>query len=102
MEAYAPNDFPFKDIIYAACEIKKNCKIPVFAVNQIRTAEHAQGVLSLTDVDMVDIGRSTLVDYNWVNKEKNGIKPDPCFGCKECKWFLDGKKCLGRLQSSKC
>lgn len=100
IEPYAPKDFPYKDIVYAAGEIKKNCGIPVFAVNQIRTAEQAQGVLSLTNVDMIDIGRSILVDYNWANKVKNGITPNPCFGCKECKWFPDGQKCPGRLRSS--
>ncbi len=101
LELYAPKDYPYKDIIYAAGEIKKNCTIPVFAVNRIRTADEAQGVLSLTDVDMIDIGRSILVDYHWANKVKDGILPNPCLGCKECRWYPDGQKCPGRLRSSK-
>ncbi len=97
---FAPKDFPYKDIIYAAGEIKKRCKAPVFAVNQIRTVEQAQGVISTTGVDMVDIGRATLVDYKWANKARENIAPDPCFGCKECKWYPDGAKCPGRLRKA--
>ena len=100
-EPFAPEGFPYQDIIYAAGEIKKQCHVPVFAVNQIRTAEQAQGVLDLTDVDMVDIGRAMLVDYQWANKVKTGSTPDPCLGCKTCRWYPDGAKCPGRLKASK-
>lgn len=92
----APADFPYKDIIYAAGEIKKQVGAPVFAVNSIRTGEQAQGVLSLTDVDAVDVARALLVDYEWVNKVRGGIEPDMCLGCPRCVWGRDGAKCPGR------
>lgn len=94
-EPEAPADFPYKDVIYAAGEIKKNVSVPVFAVNSIRTAEQAQGVLDTTDVDGVDLARAMLVDPNWSNKVRDGIAPDPCIGCPQCRWGRDGANCPG-------
>lgn len=91
-----PADFPYKDVIYAAGEIKKHVSKPVFAVNSIRTGEVAQGVLTLTDVDAVAVARALLVDYEWVNKVRDGIEPDMCLGCPRCTWGRDGAKCPGR------
>lgn len=96
-----PGGFPYRDVVYAAGEVKKACSLPVFAVNQIRTPQEAQGVLERTDVDMTDIGRAMLVDYEWANKAKNGETPDPCIGCGDCKWFPDGAKCPGRIRAAR-
>lgn len=93
-----PADYPFKDIIYAAGEFKKQCKVPVFAVNSIRTPADAQSVLEITDVDMVDIGRSILVDPDWPLKAKNEIEPGKCLGCKVCQWRIDYTKCPGLIK----
>lgn len=90
-----PEGFPFKDIVYAAGEFKKHASIPVFAVNSIRTPDDAKKVIELTDVDMVNIGRSILVDPAWTKKMKEGIEPGKCLGCKVCQWRLDYKKCPG-------
>lgn len=93
-----PKGFPFKDVVYAAGEFKKQSNVPVFAVKEIRTPQDAQKVLELTDVDMVDIGRSTLVDPNWANKAKRGEETGVCLGCKICQWRVDVSRCPGRIK----
>lgn len=90
-----PEAFPFKDIIYAAGEFKKQLNIPVFAVNSIRTSEDAKKVIELTDVDMVNIGRSILVDPSWVEKVREGIEPGKCLGCRVCQWRFNYQNCPG-------
>lgn len=96
-DLYVPEGFPFKDVIYAAGEIKKTVGIPVFAVNSIRTGTQAKEVLELTNVDMVDVGRSQLSDYEWVNKIQTGKTPNKCLNCSDCKWFDDGSKCPAHI-----
>lgn len=92
-----PADFPLKDIIYAAGEVKKQVSIPVFAVNSIRTGAQAQLALELTDVDGIDIGRACLVDPAWANKVQANEAPIPCLSCKRCHWGPDGSRCAGKL-----
>jgi 2,4-dienoyl-CoA reductase-like NADH-dependent reductase (Old Yellow Enzyme family) len=92
-DAFAPKDFPYEDRIYAAAEIKKKVSVPVFAVGSIRTPEAAEGVLKDTEVDMVDIGRSMLVDLEWANKALKAQLPGYCVGCAECKW--NSGQCAG-------
>lgn len=86
-EPFCPVDFPYKDIVWAAGEIKKNVNVPVFAVNSITTPEEAKGILEITDVDMVDIGRSMLIDPDWANKALRGEKTGRCLKCKNCLMF---------------
>jgi 2,4-dienoyl-CoA reductase-like NADH-dependent reductase (Old Yellow Enzyme family) len=93
-----PKDYPFKDIIYAAQKIKEAVSIPVFAVNGINSSELADKILEQTDVDMVDIGRGTLVNYNWVNDAKAGRDVGTCLYCKTCMWRVDPMKCPGKLK----
>ena len=101
-EPFAPQGSTVKDVIFAAGEIKKACKIPVFAVNGINSPEVAEHVLAATGVDMVDIGRGVLVDYNWANKALSGKKPGVCIGCATCMWRTDEPfKCPGRLAVQK-
>lgn len=99
-----PSDFPYKDIIYAAGEIKKAVNVPVFAVNTIDTPAIAKGVLELTDVDMVDIGKSMMVDPDWANKALAGAEPGHCLHCPYCTWFANpdtdcpGQKLLAKTK----
>ena len=95
-EPFKPEDFPYADVIYAAGEIKKNVSCPVFAVNGIRSAADARGVLELTGVDMVDIARGMLVNPNWANDAKAGLDTGKCLECKDCFWRSDPYKCPGR------
>jgi NADPH2 dehydrogenase len=98
-DEYAPVDFPYENRIYAAMEIKKKVSVPVFAVGNIRTLEDALGVLNDTCVDMVDIGRSMLVDPEWTSKALKGQKPGFCVGCPSCKW--NNGQCAGEMLMEK-
>ena len=93
----APEHLPYDILCYAAGEIKKAVSVPVFAVRNICTPDDAKAVLEGTDVDMVDVARSTLVDFNWAKKTLNGEIPGKCLHCKRCMWYSDPEKCAGRL-----
>lgn len=95
-EPFRPDDFPFSDRIYAAQEIRKNISIPVFVVGEIATPEQAEKILQTTGVDMVDIGRGSLVNPNWANDAANGRPVGACLYCKICMWRVDAEKCPGR------
>jgi len=95
-EPEKPVGFPYKDVVWAAGEIKRHVNCPVFAVNSIRTAEEARGALELTGVDMVDVARGMLANPWWVNDVKAGKKPSSCLWCKECFWRTTPEKCPGR------
>lgn len=97
-EPTVPQDYPFKDVIYAAQKVKEVVSIPVFAVNGINSPELAERILEYTNVDMVDIGRGTLVNYNWANDAKAGRDIGTCLYCKTCMWRVDPAKCPGRLK----
>lgn len=96
-EPCAPEEFPYKDVIHAAGEIKKHVSVPVFAVNGIADARMAEDILERTGVDMVDIGRGVLVNYNWANDAKEGKDTGRCLHCRECQWRVDAEKCAGRV-----
>lgn len=100
-EAEKPADFPYKDIIYAAGEIKKQVSIPVFAVNGIRVPEDARGALELTQVDMIDVGRSSLANPEWAADALAGRKTDKCVDCSVCQWRINPDRCAGRLLHEK-
>ncbi len=93
-----PEAYPFKDIIYAAQKIKEAVSVPVFAVNGINNPKLAEEILEQTNVDMVSIGRGTLVNYNWGNDAKAGRDVGSCLYCKTCMWRIDPTKCPGRLK----
>ena len=102
-EPYAPEGYPFDTRIYAAEEIKKKVSIPVFAVGNIHTPETAKAVLEKTNVDMVDVGRSMLVDPDWAIKAQNGEMPGYCVNCPACKWNSNacpGQKRMEQLKES--
>ena len=95
-EPCKPDDFPYRDVIYAAGEIKKNVSCPVFAVYGIQSAADARGVLELTGVDMADIARGMLVNPNWANDAKAGRDTGKCLDCAVCLWRADFRRCPGR------
>ena len=96
MEMNAPGDPKLSAAVRAAGAIKSAAKIPVFAVDGIRTPEDAERVLAETGVDMVDIGRSALVDPAWANKALAGKQTGRCLGCRVCQWRVDPSRCPGR------
>ena len=95
-EPCKPEGFPYADVIYAAGEIKKNVSCPVFAVNGIRSAADARGVLEFTGVDMADVARGMLVNPNWANDAKAGLDTGRCLECADCFWRSEPLKCPGR------
>ena len=101
MDLTAPGDPDLMDIVRAAGAIRKAVDVPVFAVGGIRLPEDAQRVLRETNVDMVDVGRSALVDPEWPNRARRGEKPGKCLDCKVCQWRLDREKCPGRKMLEK-
>lgn len=95
-EPYVEAEYPFNDLIYAAHQIRKNVSVPVFAVQKITSGEQAEAILKHTKVAMCDIGRGTLVNYNWANDVKANRDPGTCLYCKECMWRKDPGLCVGR------
>ena len=95
-EPVKPDDFPYRDVIYAAGEIKKSVSCPVFAVYGIQNAADARGVLELTGVDMADVARGMLVNPNWANDAKEGRDTGKCLNCASCLWRSDYINCPGR------
>ncbi len=97
MEMDIPETWEFSGAAWGAGEIKKEVSIPVFAVDGICTPKQAQDILDLTDVDMIDIGRSALADYDWAKKALAGEEPGYCLHCKVCRWRDNKDLCAGHL-----
>jgi 2,4-dienoyl-CoA reductase-like NADH-dependent reductase (Old Yellow Enzyme family) len=95
-EPDVPAGWPYSDRAWGASRIKPVVSAPVFAVGGIRTPEQAQGVLDSAGVDMVDIGRSALVDPGWPATALAGGTPGACVHCKSCFWRFDPEGCPGR------
>lgn len=95
-EPFKPDEYPYKDIIYAADMISNKVNIPVFAVNGIDNKELAQNILDTTNITLIDVGRMNLVNYNWVNDIQNNKYAGKCFNCLRCLWNSDSTKCPGR------
>lgn len=95
MDTSAPGDPSLPDTIRAADAIKRAVEVPVFAVGHIRLPGDAERVLRETGVDMVDVGRSALVDPAWADKARRGQIPGKCLDCKVCQWRIDPNRCPG-------
>lgn len=92
-----PEGYPYAEAVYGAEQIKKAVSVPVFAVYGIKDGETAERILGDTGVEMVDIGRGVLVNYNWANDVKEGRDPGKCLECKTCMWRVDPDRCAGKL-----
>ncbi|WP_296558067.1 FAD-dependent oxidoreductase [uncultured Acetobacterium sp.] len=71
---------------HLADAVRKNVKIPVIAVNNIKDPETAEQLLQDGVCDFVGVARGTLADPYWVKKAKEG-KSDQirkCIGCLNC------------------
>lgn len=81
----------------AAGMIKQAVSVPVFTVGHIDDPNMAERILTELDVDMIAVGRSSLVDPNWTNHVARGDTPGACRFCKTCQWRKDPNKCPGRI-----
>lgn len=96
MDLTVPGDERFHLLLRAAGAIKKQVSVPVFGVQCIRTPEQAADAVETLGLDMIDVGRSALVDPAWPRKAISGQVPGKCLGCKVCQWRIDPEKCAGR------
>lgn len=96
MDLIVPGEERFHPLLRAAGAIKKQVSVPVFGVQCIRTPEQAADAVETLGLDMIDVGRSALVDPAWPRKAISGQVPGKCLGCKVCQWRIDPEKCAGR------
>lgn len=89
----APAGSEYNWIVFCGIEIKKHVKVPVIAVNEIRTPERAAYLIENGMADFTAIGRGHLADPEWANKAEHNIEVTSCLKCKRCWWFTDGSKC---------
>jgi NADPH2 dehydrogenase len=92
-----PADFPFSQLAWLGCEVKKNTEIPVIAVGGLNDPAKAQRLVAEGWADFAAVGRGMLVDPEWANKVLAGQKVSPCLDCKAgCRWFNKHEKCPGK------
>ena len=71
---------------HLASAIRKNVKIPVIAVNNIKTPDVAEQLLEEGVCDFIGVGRALLADPEWSNKAERGESEyiRKCIGCLYC------------------
>lgn len=86
-EGYAPEGFKCSEAVYGASVIKKELpNMPVFGVHNINSREDVINALE-TGIDMVDIGKASLVDPSFANHVLNDEAYGQCLHCKNyCRW----------------
>ena len=88
-----PIDFPFDEKIYAASLVKNQTQLPVICVGNIVGGQQGEAILKAGYADMIAVGRGHLCDPEWANKALDGVQPNPCLRCRQCMWYMDGRKC---------
>ncbi|HDP75421.1 MAG TPA: NADH:flavin oxidoreductase [Bacteroidales bacterium] len=89
-----PNGFAFNHVVYMGTEVKKHVTVPVMVVNQIKSPERANMLLSNGLADTVAIGRDMLTDPDWVAKAKTGEAINLCVDCQpRCKRYTKPELC---------
>ena len=100
-ETTLPQGYPYWDIIYAAEQIKAAVSVPVFAANGITSPEMAENILNDTKVDMIDIGRGFMVNFDWAKDAMAGLETGQCLRCKVCMLYTEPERCPGRILTAK-
>ena len=88
-----PGSFDYNWICYGGTQIKTKVKVPVIVCNGIRTPERASYLIENGLADFAAIGKSMLVDPDWVNKAQRKETPIPCIECKICSHFRAESAC---------
>ena len=96
-----PADFPYNEVVYTGCQIKKHVNIPVIVVNDIRTMNRGTYLLENDLCDFVAYGRPFLADENFMAESIVDPAYDPCLRCKRCHWFENIDKCPGQIKAKK-
>jgi 2,4-dienoyl-CoA reductase-like NADH-dependent reductase (Old Yellow Enzyme family) len=94
-DIHISEDYQFSNAVYAAQKIKELVSVPVFAVHKITSAKVAEEILNETKVDLVDMGKGSIINPNWANDAKEGIDTGKCFYCSKCMWFGQARSCPG-------
>lgn len=90
--------FPFSELAWLGCEIKKQVQLPIIAVGELNDPAKARRLIEEDWADFAAVGRGMLVDPDWPNKALAGEPVIPCLDCKAgCRWFNKHEKCPGRL-----
>jgi len=88
-----PDGFSFNWVVYGGTEIKKKVKIPIIAVNGIRTPEQADYLIEKNLADLAAIGKGLLVNPDWANQAQEHLEVSTCLDCKVCAYFRPGGVC---------
>ena len=83
----APEGFPCSQAVYGASCIKKELpQMPVFGVHNINSREDVIAALE-TGIDVVDVGKASLVDPAFANHVINNEPAGKCLHCNNyCRW----------------
>ena len=94
-----PEGFPFSELAWRGCEVKKHTGLPVIAVGDLNDPAMAKKLIEEGYADFAAVGRGMLVDPAWARKAIDGLPINPCLDCAECVWFRHHEKCPGRKKS---
>lgn len=92
-----PAGFPYNRKVWLARCVKPCVKTPVITVGRIFDGSTAEGILRAGHADLVAVGRGHLCDPAWAGKVQAGQAPNPCRRCKNCLWYIDGRKCPAKI-----
>lgn len=86
-EGCRPEGFPCSEAVYGAMRVKQELPdMPVFGVHNINSREDVDNALA-TGIDMVDIGKASLVDPAFAKHLLNNEPYGQCRHCKNyCRW----------------
>ena len=100
-EGYIPEGFKCSEAVYGASCVKKELPdMPVFGVHNINSRDDVINALN-TGIDVVDVGKASLVDPAFASHILNGEPSGKCMHCNNyCRWnpseMADpNKKCPG-------
>lgn len=94
-----PENYEYNWIVYLGTEIKKHIKVPVIAVNGIRTPEQAEKLAEKYNIDFVAVGKGLLADPYWVVNAYENSSIVNCRECKRCAFFFNGRQCPNNIMS---
>jgi len=94
-----PEDFPFSELAWRGCEVKRHTTVPVIAVGDLNDPALAARLVGEGYADFAAVGRGMLVDPEWANKALTGRSVNPCLDCRACVWFRHYQRCPGRKQA---
>lgn len=87
----------FNEVVYSGCQVKGHVGIPVIAVDGIGTLARGNRLIERGACDFVAYGRPFLACGAFAERGRNDMDFRPCFECRTCKWFTDGRKCPAQI-----